>query len=116
MGLFTIKEISKEANTFKSFLNTQVLMSVGAIVDRLLTLSVQATYSETYRNTLVTYYSKLLKSGKIKSFDVNVVVEYLNYANDNLEPKTWIYNKSAYINRINTYYRGYAYYKALTNN
>ena len=113
MRLFKIKEVSEEANKFDSFIRKDSLFNMGHVGSALLATS--STYDEYRVDRIARRFAKQINENKTTIFKASVVIEYLTWAKDNLEPTTWVYNKKNYIERINRYHRAYAYYRALTN-
>ena len=74
-----------------------------------------ATFSEYKRNTIKNNYITRIKNEKVKVFYLDLVEHLLNELNGDIEegPRTWIYNKSTWIERVNEYYRLESYYEAL---
>ena len=60
-------------------------------------------------------YIKRIENGKVKIFYVDLVKHTLDEMGKDVEkgPSSWVYNKAARINKVNRYYRLYAYYEAI---
>ncbi len=60
-------------------------------------------------------YIKPIENGKVKIFYVDLVKHTLDEMGKDVEkgPSSWVYNKAARINKVNRYYRLYAYYEAI---
>ena len=112
MGLFGIKilknkELSSKANEFENYLiKEEIFRSLNSV-------SLKATYGYDSQNRMKNNYISRINKNSTKVFSLSIVVEYLNWAGKEIDPKTWIYNHSSYIDRINRYHRGMAYYNAL---
>ena len=82
---------------------------------RLNLLASEATWSDSKILKCKDNYIKRIEKGKVKIFYIDLVKHTLDEMGKDVEkgPSTWIYNRSARINKVNRYYRLYAYYEAL---
>ena len=60
-------------------------------------------------------YIKRISKGKVEVFYLDLVEHCIKETKVNIDkgPRTWLYNKSTWIHRVNKFYRLVAYYEAL---
>jgi len=75
----------------------------------------QATFSEYKRDRIKQNYIKRIQNEKVKVFYLDLVEHVLNELGEDVDrgPRTMIYNKSYWIERVNKFYRLQSYYDAL---
>lgn len=75
----------------------------------------EATWSDSKILKCKNNYLKRIEKGKVKIFYVDLVEHTMNEMGKDIDkgPRTWVYNKSAWINKVNRYYRLCAYYNAI---
>ena len=78
-------------------------------------LASEATWSESKILKCKNNYLERIKNGKVKIFYVDLVKHTLDEMGTVVDkgPSTWFYNKSAWINKVNRYYRLFSYYDAI---
>ena len=104
-----VKGLSDAANEFDSYLKREeTWRSAGTYIP-----SIRMSYDTGDVIRMERNYISRLTKGKTKLFSPEVVAEYITYAKANVEPKTWVYNRVAHIDRINQLQRSIAYYRAL---
>jgi hypothetical protein len=75
----------------------------------------KATFSEYKRDRIKQNYIKRIQNEKVKVFYLDLVEHVLNELGEDVDrgPRTMIYNKSYWIERVNKFYRLQSYYDAL---
>lgn len=74
-----------------------------------------ATYSDYKRSTIKKNYIKRIQNEKVKVFYLDLVEHVLRELGKDVDegPRTFIYNKPYWIEKVNKYYRLESYYNAL---
>ena len=74
-----------------------------------------ATFSEYKRERITQNYIKRIKDDKVKVFYMDLVEHVLTELGEDIDrgPRTAIYNKSYWIEKVNKFYRLQSYYDAL---